>query len=62
VLCLGVAMFRGFPKPHSGLFTVLQDSVAAGVGCADKELRPLMERYATLLRKHPVFADLFGTI
>ena len=24
--------------------------------------RPLMERYATLLREHPVFADLFGTI
>ncbi|MCI0431343.1 MAG: IS4 family transposase [Rhodospirillales bacterium] len=28
----------------------------------DIRLRPLMERYATLLREHPVFADLFGTI
>jgi hypothetical protein len=28
----------------------------------DIRLRPLMERYATLLRAHPVFADLFGTI
>jgi Transposase DDE domain len=28
----------------------------------DIRLRPLMERYATLLRDHPVFADLFGTI
>jgi hypothetical protein len=28
----------------------------------DIRLRPLMEQYATLLREHPVFADLFGTI
>lgn len=28
----------------------------------DIRLRPLIERYATLLREHPVFADLFGII
>jgi hypothetical protein len=25
-------------------------------------LRPLIERYAALLREQPVFADLFGSI
>jgi hypothetical protein len=28
----------------------------------DIRLRPLMDQYAALLRAHPVFADLFGTI
>ena len=28
----------------------------------DIRLRPLIERYAALLREHPVFADLFGII